>query len=1165
MEWPSLIVIKVLIVTSLGIFFSETCTTTSESMTLNYVTPSKATPCLNERRPCLTLKEYASQPDIYFVNNTVLCFHPGTHELGDSLRLKNVYNFSFEGLPTVVNVEFYSSASITWEKSWNINISSITFILRDNFTFIIRFELSLFVHLSNISIVGNGYSGCSSIISRESTLDITDSMFNRVKGLFGAALMMLASNITFSGTNNFVNNTAISGGSVYLSDSNLTLNGANLFLNNTSLRDDQKDTTVINRSVCDYSMETTDIGSGGAIYCSASYLRVYGHSIFTGNVAEFFGGAINMESGHFTFQGNISFSWNRAIPYGGSIYCWNSDGQFIGTAYFNENYDSAIISDSSNITFVGTSYFYGNTGSSGGAIQSSDSNIMFSGTAYFERNVADIGGAMLLGETSKLILKPKLNISFILNHANDSGGALYFRDSQCSLGTTKLDCFIIIDGPLASISNVSLHFVNNSAGSTGSVLYGGQFDKCRLLFKSNYSNPNISASNTHNTYSDAALQVLIAMSTIVEHAHNESANISSYAEKVWVCSLQGDESYSRSSITLSVHPGQQFNITITALGQAGFPVPSELLSEHRYTGDKYRLSPSNQYINGTCTNAYFRLYSAVDDDYVHIKLYTENPCQSLVDGLDLYIAILPCPLGFMLSEDDHKCVCSKKIQKFIQNCFIDNVSFERARNTFWISQTNSSDLIFHNYRCPLDYCNDKSINVSLNHPSIQCDFNRTEILCGQCKKNFSLALGSLHCVQCDNNMVALITVFALAGVVLIAIIFSLRLTVSVGTLNGIFFYTNVIQANHQVFFPRAKTSFLTIFIPWLNLDFGIESCFYDGMDIYAYSWFQFIFPFYVWFLIVLIILVCHYSQSFAKRLGQNPVAVLATLLLMSYSKILSATITPLSWTYLTYYTSSNEYHQVVWLYDGSIGFFKEPKHTILGLFAILSLLLLVFPYIFLLLFGHWLQGCSNWWILSWLNKIKPFMDAYHAPYTKHARYWTGLLLLSRLGLFLTFAINTFGSNSVNILAVSIVTAALLAMKRRVYEHWYMDILESSFILNLCILSVVTFYLYEEFDEHIKSQHTPSTVSIGITFVTFIGILLYHVCFVLKSSSIWKVRMLPFIQKSLLLSTILRITPVKDETTARDRKNTELHALPTSTEIDVDLREPLLESQDAIKV
>ena len=85
------------------------------------------------------------------------------------------------------------------------------------------------------------------------------------------------------------------------------------------------------------------------------------------------------------------------------------------------------------------------------------------------------------------------------------------------------------------------------------------------------------------------------------------------------------------------------------------------------------------------------------------------------------------------------------------------------------------------------------------------------------------------------------------------------------------------------------------------------------------------------------------------------------------------------------------------------------------------------------------------------------MDAYHALYRKHTRYWTGLLLLSRLGLYLTFAINANGSESINILAVSSITVALLAIKLRVYEDLYKDLLESSFILNLGIFSVPTFY------------------------------------------------------------------------------------------------------------
>ena len=432
------------------------------------------------------------------------------------------------------------------------------------------------------------------------------------------------------------------------------------------------------------------------------------------------------------------------------------------------------------------------------------------------------------------------------------------------------------------------------------------------------------------------------------------------------------------------------------------------------------------------------------------------------------------------------------------------------------------------------------------------------MVCGRCRENFSLALGSLHCIPCDNNHAALIVLFAIAGIALIAIIFTFQLTVSVGTLNGLFFYANIVQANHQAFFPRATINIFTAFISWLNLDLGIETCFYDGMDIYSYSWFQYLFPFYVWFLIGCIILACRYSQSVAKHLGRNPVAVFATLLLMSYSKMLSAVIVPLTWTYLTHYTVSNEIQSVVWMYDASIDFFRESKHIALGFFAIASLVVFVLPYIFLLIFGHWLQRCSNWWILSWLNKLKPFMDAYHAPYKKHTRYWTGLLLILRLGLFLIFANN---SESVNIAAVTSTTVALLAIRFRVYEHFYNDILECSFILNLGIFSVATFYFKEEkkFEGKSNSQLILSSISVGIAFIIFIGIFLFHICFVLKSSCIWKVHMLPIIQKSLLFSTILSITPVtEDQTTSGAKDTAELCALPTSTEVDVDLREPLLE-------
>ena len=111
-------------------------------------------------------------------------------------------------------------------------------------------------------------------------------------------------------------------------------------------------------------------------------------------------------------------------------------------------------------------------------------------------------------------------------------------------------------------------------------------------------------------------------------------------------------------------------------------------------------------------------------------------------------------------------------------------------------------------------------------------------------------------------------------------------------------------------------SLLSVFIAWLNLDFGIETCFYNGMDAYSKTWLQFVFPVYIWVLVGLVILISHFSRRFAKLLGNNPVSVLATLILLSYTKILHTLIAAIHITYLEYPT----YNRSVWLYDANIDY-----------------------------------------------------------------------------------------------------------------------------------------------------------------------------------------------------------------------------------------------------
>ena len=63
------------------------------------------------------------------------------------------------------------------------------------------------------------------------------------------------------------------------------------------------------------------------------------------------------------------------------------------------------------------------------------------------------------------------------------------------------------------------------------------------------------------------------------------------------------------------------------------------------------------------------------------------------------------------------------------------------------------------------------------------------------------------------------------GVALIFFLLVCKLTVATGMPSGLVFYANVIGLNRTIFLPVKSTNAFSLFIAWLNLDFGIETCF----------------------------------------------------------------------------------------------------------------------------------------------------------------------------------------------------------------------------------------------------------------------------------------------------------------------------------------------------
>ena len=212
--------------------------------------------------------------------------------------------------------------------------------------------------------------------------------------------------------------------------------------------------------------------------------------------------------------------------------------------------------------------------------------------------------------------------------------------------------------------------------------------------------------------------------------------------------------------------------------------------------------------------------------------------------------------------------------------------------------------------------------------------------------------------------------------------------------------------------------------------------------------------------------------------------------LLSYAKLLRTIIAAMFFAFLDY---PNGVQVAVWLHDGNIKYLHG-KHIVLFLVALLILLILFLPYTLLLTVGQWLQAKSNRRLFHWINnpRIKPFLDAYHAPYKDQHRYWTGIMLYLHCTLFLVFAFNTQADPSINLLAIGAVVIGLLTLTNftgLIYKRTYLDILEISFIINLGILAVATCYV--KLAVVPVSQAAVTYISVGIAFTTFVGILLYH--------------------------------------------------------------------------
>ena len=677
------------------------------------------------------------------------------------------------------------------------------------------------------------------------------------------------------------------------------------------------------------------------------------------------------------------------------------------------------------------------------------------GTSIFHNNIGSYdGGGLSMHGSSYLLLHEHSILNFTNNRAMDRGGAI-FVDTCNDL--EKAPCFFqFSDNTLPQ--SVTITMTGNTAGKAGTALFGGNINECILFL-----NSLPSGSEWFNKTFEYSAQTGLSV-------------ISSEPNDVCFCDDNNTINCSRTWLKMTAYPGEEISISVTTVGQLNGIVPGIL---QIYTLSL--LATSTEVHNTRAMNCTTIALKPIYNSY-SFRLFNT----SFRKYLD--ISFLGCPFGFELSNKTRSCDCEKL--KLISTTITCNAATKMLtrQGDIWIG--NISDCVTVQTPCPFQYCNSAQVSFSLTDPDPQCALNRTGILCGTCKQNLSLALGSNNCIQCPEfSYLALIIPFAAAGFGLVALLMVLNLTVSIGTINGLIFYASIVKMSEStgIFFPNGPIPVLSQFIAWLNLDLGIETCFYHGMTAYVKSWLQFAFPLYIWFIIATIIVLCRYSTWLSNKIGGNVVQVLATLILLSFTKIFHTAVLAIKFTTLSCSNSGRIIARFVWSMDGTVPYFSL-KHSILMVAAVLFLLLAV-PYTLALLFDAVIEKYLTrimYFRKQWI-KFKPFVDAYHGPYKDNCRFWTGLLLLVRMTFTL---VSLHLSTYIGLIFITTSTSVLLSLMvfhSGVYQKNNLNILEWSSLINLIVLSGIYSSLLGKSD----AQQVVTIISVSVAFTTFIGVIVFH--------------------------------------------------------------------------
>ena len=593
---------------------------------------------------------------------------------------------------------------------------------------------------------------------------------------------------------------------------------------------------------------------------------------------------------------------------------------------------------------------------------------------------------------------------------------------------------------------------------------------------------------------------------------------------------------------LQIYPGQEIYYCISTIDALGRKVYSTIAidivrnySQHNIPKTtKVWLSFDNQeqlvQEGKICTNISVTVYindqSNIIDGKIVFLLYTQPEILAKI------VKIYPCPLGFDLNKTIGVCELSSSFDNLRQHHhltvpIIGNVSNRTITRLFtflsWagiIEYENKTKTQFGvSLACPIGYCNsnqtppyfysgDLSSNQSFKlsdgitdyHPPL-CLYQREGTLCGRCSEGLSVVFGSTECQHCSNTWITSLSIYLVIGPLLIYLLYALKLTLTNGTLNGIIFYAQAANCGllDMLRYHYFKSSidqlsgFAIFIIHVLNLETGFPRCFYNGMTELWKTSLHFVFPFYLLTIVIVLIILCRFSTNLSNRIAHSSVQVLATVVHLSFSRLLLQLINVM--TYSEVYTSSDVHR--VWYSDGTVEY-GGYSHRILMIVTLIVVLGLLLPYILLLLLAKPLRplACTN-------KYLRPLLEAIHAPYKEGKQYWFTLRLLLLCAMYGVYAKYRATDLYSLFFTTNLMLVIFLVIQTYIkpFRSKLINLLDSCLMMNITLIYLTYWYFFQKKDQLMIKVIT--FFSVFVTFVTLVMVIVYHVLWVCRKLSIVK--------------------------------------------------------------